>query len=321
MFSKLLSFLFSIYLIICELFSLPLNGYDSKELFRDTLFANGFNVASQSTENANQEFLGEFTYGSEANPDWSIAQWNSGKCIWADRIESDSFTLTDGSSKMVRYNPEDYSVSLRLNAAAVYNGAPAGSDAWPHLLLEQSPLTDYSALSESDKKFYNCSADRIILSLDIRISDYIETLNQEGINAVQFLSYIYLKTTDNRNFVWFGLDLFDNRGYNDVYWSPDIISGNMIYSLSTADVYGFKSRSLFRNGKPYLSDDWVHVQVDLTDHISDFIKRCNEDNVFGCTVTKEDFYIDGTNIGFEIHGNYDCTVDIKDYSLVSYIKK
>ena len=38
-------------------------------------------------------------------------------------------------------------------------------------------------------------------------------------------------------------------------------------------------------------------------------------------IAEEDFYIGGTNIGFEIHGNYDCTVDIKNFNITSYNRK
>lgn len=43
-----------------------------------------------------------------------------------------------------------------------------------------------------------------------------------------------------------------------------------------------------------------------------------EDQIFGEKVSVSDFYIGGTNIGFEIHGNYDCTMEIKDFNLLSY---
>lgn len=43
-----------------------------------------------------------------------------------------------------------------------------------------------------------------------------------------------------------------------------------------------------------------------------------EDQIFGEKVSVSDFYIGGTNIGFEIHGNHDCTMEIKDFNLLSY---
>lgn len=319
MITKFLSLIFMLYFSLSSALGIPLYGYESKQLFRDPDFSKGFSVVSQQTENGNGVKLGDFTYGTDGEkPDWTIAQWNSGSCLWSDRAESDAYTITDGSSKTVKYNPEDKSVSMRLNASKVYNGAAADENNWPHLLLEQSPIVDYFSLSGKEKSFYNCAADRIVLSLDIRLSDFVDTTNKDGINAAQYLAYFYLCGTDNQKFIWFGVNLFDDRGYQDTYWALDKASTQMIYSLSTKNTFGLKSNSLFRNGKPYVSDEWVHIEVDLTPHIEDAMRRANESNTFGQTVSKEDFYIGGTNIGFEIHGNYDCTVDIKNFRLTSY---
>lgn len=322
MLAKLLSFFFMLIITFSSLFGTGVPGYETKPLFNDADFSDGFSVVSQKTVNGEQKKLGDFVYeGSENTPAWTIAQWNSGPCLWEDADGSDEFTLTDGKTKWVSYNKEGKSVSLRLNAREVYGGLPAGEESWPHLLLEQSPITDYHSLSENEKVFYNLDNNRIILDLKIRLRDFKETTNEEGINAAQFLAYFYLKDTDGDNFIWFGVDLFDNRGYNETYWAKDSVSGNMIYTVATKDVYGILSGGLLKNGKPVASDEWTSVRLDLTPHFADCIRRCNEDNIFGERVSTSDFYIGGTNIGFEIHGNYDCTVEIKDFDLTSYIKK
>ncbi len=320
MFLKISSFFFMLILTFSSLFGIPLKGYETKELLNDSNFENGFTVMSQQTENNAGIKLGNFTYDEATKePCWMIAQWNSGPCLWENNVSEEKYTISDGLTKTVTYNPEDKSVSLRLNAANIYNGEPATYENWPHLLLEQSPICNYYELNEKDKAFYNCSADRIILSLDIRLKDFVDTTNKDGVNAVQFLSYFYLKGTDNNKFIWFGADLFDNRGYNDTYWSLDKASGQMIYCLSTKDTYNLKSKSLYRNGKPFVSDEWTHIEIDLTPHIADAMKKANESDTFGVKVSAEDFYIGGTNIGFEVHGNYDCTVDIKNLNLTSYL--
>ena len=57
---------------------------------------------SQTTENGVGIELGNFTYNdNNETPDWMIAQWNSGNCLWENRIESDKFTITDGLTKTV----------------------------------------------------------------------------------------------------------------------------------------------------------------------------------------------------------------------------
>lgn len=293
-------------------------GKESKQLFADTVFSEGFTVVSQDTSNGTLP-LGDFVYSDSAEPRWMIAQWNSGGCLWANRIEGDRFTLTDGVTKTVTYNPDDRSVSMRLNAAAVYGGKPAGDGAWPHLLLEQSLAGDYSAADENGKAFYRCDSDKLIFALDVRISDFCDTLNPEGINAVQYQAFVYLSGVDGDKFVWFGIPVFDSRGECETYWSRDTAgSNNMIYTVSTADTYGTKLRSLNPFGTPRVGQRWTRICVDLTPHIEKMIERANADNIFGKPVSAEDFYISGTNIGFEIHGNYDCRVDIKNYTLTSY---
>ncbi|MBQ7957053.1 MAG: hypothetical protein IJ279_03355 [Clostridia bacterium] len=322
MLSRILSFFFMLTLHITSYFGLPFDSYEQKKLFNDADFINGFTVMSQQTENGAGVPSGDFTYNeSEATPAWMIAQWNSGNCLWENRIDSDKYTITDGLTKTVTYNPEDKSVSMRLNASNVYNGESATYENWPHLLLEQSPICDYQLLSDEDKAFYNCSADRIVLNLDIRLKDFVDTTNKEGVNATQFLAYFYLKGTESHDFIWFGVNLFDDRGPADTTWALDKGSGQMIYCLSSKDTYGSDRKSLFRNGKPYVSDEWTHVEVDLTPHIEKAMKAANKSDTFSREVKKEDFYIGGTNIGFEIHGNYDCTVDIKNFNLTSYNKK
>lgn len=320
MIARIFSFILSLYLSLLSFFGLP-TGYETRNLFNDPDFSCGFSVVAQQAVNNNSVKLGNFIYSDSTQaPSWLIAQWNSGECLWNSRIESDIYTITDGKTKTVRYNPADCSVSMRLNAAKVYNGEAAGEYNWPHLLLEQSPIVNYNELTEAEKSFYNCSSDRMILSLDIRLSDFVDTTNKEGVNAAQYLAYFYLKGTDSNDFIWFGVNLFDDRGYQDTYWALDESSGNMIYCVSTADTFGGKNKSLFRNGCPYISDEWTHIELDLTPHIKSALKQANKSDTFGKTVSPKDFYIGGTNIGFEIHGNYDCTVDIRNFNITSYCK-
>lgn len=321
MLSKILSFIFMLILSLSSILDTPLYGYESKKLLGDNNFENGFYVLSQQAVNNASVKLGEFKYSdSTYSPSWMIAQWNSGPCLWAEKNESDKYTITDGKTKWVTYNPVDNSVSMRLNAANVYNGAPAGETEWPHLLLEQSPIRDYSVMTDEEKAYYSCDSDHLVMSLDIKLSEFIDTTNADGINAVQYLAYFYMSAVDGSNFIWFGVNLFDSRGYQDTYWAPDSVGGLMIYSLSTKDTYGLNCKSLYRNGKPYVSDEWVHIEIDLAPHIDKLINEANESGVYSEQIRADDFYISGTNIGFETHGNYDCTVEIKDFNLTSYNK-
>lgn len=309
---KILSFLFMIHYFVSSLFGLSPRGYEAKELLADSNFSNGFYVLSKDVVNNDNIKLGKFQYENTDTPSWMIAQWGGGPCLWNDRIDTDKNILTDGSSRKVEYSYDDKSLSMRLDGSAVYNGESAGLDNFPHLLLEQSPFN----ICDSAKDFYSCTSKRIVYSMDIRLSEYIPTTNAEGINAVQYLAYFYIKSNDNKNFVWFGLNLYDDRGLQNTYWSRDTAgSTNMIYSVSTKETFGNKFRTLNYKG---VSDKWTHIAVDLTPHIDSLFKKLNEDNTFDEKASKDDYYIGGMNIGFEVHGNACCTVDIKNLSLMSY---
>lgn len=321
MFNRILSFFVSLLILISDSFGIGSWFYSSKELFADPEFNSGFTVLSLEKNGNDGIAMGSFVYSDRAEnpPAWMIAQWNSKHCLWNERIEADKYTLTDGITKCVTYCPDDKSLSMRLNAANVYNGNPAGNDNWPHLLIEQSPIVGYRSMSDGEKLFYRCDSERIVLSLDIRIKDFKDTTNPDGVNACQYLAYFYLRGINSQDFIWFGVNLFDSRGLQDSYWSIDTAgSNNMIYTVSTADTFGSARSSLFRNNKPYVNDEWTHIELDLTEHLDDMIKEANASGLYETKLSREDLYIGGTNIGFEIHGNYDCTVDIKGFQLTSY---
>lgn len=321
MLSRILSFFISLIILISNFLGINSYVYSFKELFCDSSFNSGFSVLSLDTNGNEVIKLGDFTYAdsNENSPAWMIAQWNTKHCLWDERKESDKYTITDGLTKSVTYNPEDKSLSMRLNAANVYCNEPAGENDWPHLLVEQSPIAGYEALTGDDKLYYRCDSDRIVLNLDVRIKDFKDTTNLDGINACQFLAYFYLKGVNTQDFIWFGVNLFDSRGLQKIYWSVDTAgSNNMIYTVSTKDTFGSSRKTLYRNNKPYVNDEWTHVELDLSVYLDDLIRKANASGIYATKLSREDFYIGGTNIGFEIHGNYDCTVDIKDFQLTSY---
>ena len=315
--ARIIALITSMATVLLAMFGIRPVPYETRPLFADAGFVNGFTVMSMQTLNGSGVPLGNFTYNAlPVQPSWKIAQWNSKYCLWAERVPSDITAITDGKTKTVRYNPVDQSVSMRLNAANIYGGQPAGEGSWPHLLLEQSPLPGASG---EDRAFYSCASEKLVLRLDIRLTDFKDTANKEGINAAQFLAYFYLTGVNSHDFVWFGVNLFDSRGLQDTYWSKDTAGSNqMIYTVSTADTYGCGLFSLTPFGRPRVSERWTRVELDLTPHIRAMLAKANEDGTFGRPVAASDFFIGGTNIGFEIHGNFDCTVDIRNFQIVSY---
>lgn len=300
---KVLSAIISGILVIVLLSSCSVRKY----LFGNSGFTNGFAVRSQLRSDGSYEDLGTFPENS-ASPEWILAQWNSGPCLWDDRVDTgDPNVLTDGKVKTVTYDPVQDSVSLRLNAAGYYDGAPAGEDAWPHLLLENTSSSDFFDDSP-------LSAGKYVVSGDLRLADFKPDCVGEGVSAAEFLIFLYVRATDGPEFVWFGMRIFDSRGLQPTNWQHDIASGCMIYALSTVDSMGGRTNAL----RLKTTKEWTHFEVDLTPHIKKLVNQINESGVFGRQITADDLCFTGTNIGWEIHGSFDCAMEIKNYKLTRY---
>ncbi len=309
MLNKLISFFFVLNMLISGTFGAEPIGYSSKELLVNPSFSKGFRVIG--VDGAEE---GRFIFDEASEPDWMICQWNSPTSLIENGKISEKYTLSD-ESKTVYCNPNEKSVLLSLDGTKVYHGQPAALENWPHLLLEQSPL----AINDSNAAYYSCD-NRIVFSCDIRLAGYELTTNADGVNAAQYLAYFYMSGKNTDEFIWFGVNLFDDRGLQDTSWSVDFAPGshNMIYTVSTKGTYGLPLRSIYKKG---ISEKFTKVIIDLTPYMQNCIARANKDNTFGRQADISDFQITGMNIGFELHGNIKCSVESKNLSLKSYSVK
>ena len=92
---------------------------NQRQLIPDNDFYYGMTVRSQKDHQNGDTFsdLGQFRYLTKnGSPSWIVAQWDSGPCLWKDRVSSAANTLTDGKSKWITYL-QDGGLSLRLNSA------------------------------------------------------------------------------------------------------------------------------------------------------------------------------------------------------------
>lgn len=301
-----------------------------RQLIPDSRFENGFTVRSQKDHENGDSIrdLGVFPDGCET-PVWLIAQWDSGPCLWQDRIDSEDDVLTDGVSKWVKPG-KDGEVSLRLNSGPYYarkpNGAAIAGDYWPHLLLE-CPSFGYAALPDAEKAYYSCGADRLTLSLDLSFDRYARTENPDDwVEADQFLLYFYVRSKSGNDFVWFGLQLFDSRSsYGDAYCALDggkaDASGSLIYTVGLSEVKNASDGSFWLENEPDASGKTVHIEMDLTKRLKSMLAQGIAMGYFSDNVRKlDDLYIDGMNIGFETIGTFDTEFTIRRISLISEIR-
>lgn len=299
-------------------------------LIPDSNFEKGFIVVSQkdhSNGDAIRE-LGSFTYGQDSCPSWKIAQWDSGPCLWDNRAESDKYTLTDGVSKWVIYNPEQKSLLLRLNTEAYYQGRPAiEGDYWPHLLIEED--FEYNVATPEEKVYYSGAASSMRLSFDLRMPYYSASSNSENwVEAAQLYTYVtvYCKKGTKGRFIWFGMQLFDSRfARNSTGWHIDggkaDATNQMIYLIGLDEVFPKGERSLWgKEGRePQASEEWLRIDVDLIPHMRDMLRVAKEREYFPADTQMEDLYINYMNYGWESIATFDTAAEIRNLRLDSEI--
>ena len=297
------------------------------QIIPDLDFKGGMQLLSQKDHANGDKFsvldTHDFYGGSAQNPVWRLAQWDSGPCLVANRAQSDVTTITDGMGRTFAYDPAENKMTFALDTSLYYQGKPAATgDYWPHLLIEQDNFK--KSLDADATPYLTCDADRLVLSFDIRLTEFEETpIDGDWVRAAQFLMYFYVKGTETNDFCWFGLQLFDNRqdktnhyiGYDG---GKADASGAMIYSIGSRYVYKNSGRTLYQNRKPDTSGEWVHVEIDLVPYLEDMLKKGSKDGYFKAESLSE-LYIGGMNVGWETIATFDHTMEIKNLQLVSYV--
>ena len=297
------------------------------QIIPDLDFKGGMQLLSQKDHANGDKFSVLDThdfYGSSAqNPVWRLAQWDSGPCLVANRAQSDVTAITDGMGRTFAYHPTENKMTFELDTSLYYQGKPAVSgDYWPHLLIEQDNFK--KSLDADAVPYLACDADRLILSMDIRLTEFAETpIDGDWVRAAQFLMYFYVKGTETNDFCWFGVQLFDNRqdktnhyiGYDG---GKADASGAMIYAIGSKYVYRNSGRTLYQNKKPDTSGEWVHVEIDLKPYLEDMLKKGSKDGYFKAESLSE-LYIGGMTVGWETIATFDHTMEIKNLQLVSYV--
>lgn len=322
-------------------------NYTSKQIINDNTFQNGFNIACNETSGVTK-YCGNWNpTDSKKDSVWQLSQWGtfnsyedrSGtQCLWEDRIDTAKNILANGINR-VEYVAERKSLILSMDTYKYFDGhGHTDNSSWPHLLIEQSIISreTYFNLDDEDMIYYSPAADKIILEMDLRLPKFThEPL--EGINACQIVSFYYIVSLRDSGFIWFGVPIFDDRGYDQTpstdtssRFMMDYGTGNYMYGVPQVDVYNATSETgrydffnaEFTAVEP--SDTWMHVSIDLKPYLDDMASQTmkgSKYNIYKSTTDLNSLFFGGLNLGYEVHGTYDVSFEIANYSLTTYVKK
>lgn len=293
-----------------------------KLLFLDSKYVNGFYLSS--TDEANHTTAGKLDYNGTVNatPFWKIGQWN---CMNNDMLKAtysfvnNKHTYRVGTmGNMVAVNAADGTITLENNASTEYglNGIASNPrkalEPWPALLLEQA-ISQTRIMKVSDKTEVRMVASYKVTKLTDKMP--IGTTNP-SLHAASFLWYI---TIQNRTvgspefgkYVWFGLVLHDNRydyapAFAAVDGGKENNTGAFIYIPDMKPIMSSFGKA--QVGKQF------NLDVDIMPYIKTALTTAQSRN-FLTKTTLNDLYIGATNIGWEVFGTYDVTVEINNFNI------
>ncbi len=301
-------------------------GYISTRLLRDEGFERGFWVSRiQNTASSLEKGLFQDYCETVLPPLWNISpHWARYDLVDDRDTETDKYTIADKHGvNSITYNPDEKSLIMHVNTYPIYEGKPHINDEykwWPHLLVSQD-----SGICPIDKKRNSAAADRMFVELDLRLLDFKDTTITGGTESANFMAYFYLRTDKAPgDLIWFGFNFFNGMRVDSSMrcgWAPDSAAHQYMYKMSQAITFGGVENSFVpNNGVVLTGEEWKHVRVDVTPYIAQAVEWANRDNIFGVPVTVEDMYFEGVNIGYETWGNYDYTVEFKNFNIISYNK-
>ena len=273
----------------------------SREVLADLKFAQGFELTG-ATHAAPKRIE---TFGQkDVTPVWRIPQWTSKGLLDRVKIDDETVQLTD-DYKSVTLNRKTGAINLTASTLKEYpEPRTSGSQPWVHLLLELSPFPKPVKVSE---------AAAIWTEVEFELTEYaVHGPQDPGLHAAQLSWFLYLKNTNPeskgfRDFVWFGLSMFDSRhDFVPDYGAQDFAmpNGSFIYSLGT--------RRFFDT--PVKVGERKTIRYNILDSIREGIEIAHK-NGFITNTTIDDVILDGTNIGWEIPGTYDVGVTLHKLSV------
>lgn len=291
-------------------------------IFKDKRYENGFFVGS--TNEANPNVVGKLNYGGTVTttPVWRIGQWN---CINNDLMKAvysfvnNQFEYKVGTNgNRIAVNKTDGTLTLEINASTEYglnritSNPRKANEPWPTLLCEYK-LPDTEILKISDKKEIHMDIDYKVLKLEDKMP--AGTTNP-ALHSATFQWYI---TVQNRNtlsteygqYLWFGLCFHDKRydfapSYAAQDGGKENNTGMFIYIPDMKQIMSTQGKAEI--GKKF------SVDFDVLPILREAFTLAQKRNFL--TKTKwEDLYVGATNIGWEVTGTYDVSVEINQFDI------
>lgn len=278
------------------------SGLVGEELIRDSRFKGGFRLIDPELRVQDYGLWQPF---SEEKPVWAIAQWGTREKV-VPLNESSTLSNSCKSISVARGGSKT-DLTLAVNGNEEYKGVPRkGDEMWVHLLVEQEieslpRLVDLKALN------FHLEAKRLHSVL------HKPELFDDGKHAAQYQAFFYLQDRNKQSegygeMIWFGIPVYDNRKRKtERYEALDFAgSGMFICTLAHEDLCADSAH----DGK------WIALEANLLPEMIKAYSIARAKGFMKKTKSLEDMHLTGMNMGWEVPGLLDVSLQVRRLSLI-----
>lgn len=280
-----------------------------RELIADNHFQRGF-ILWEPKPGAHVRY-GELKGFTNEAPVWGLCQWSSKFPLSTNvSAHTTSDLVSSNAAKLVRVG-RDGRLVLAVNSAVEYGGkARRWSEPWVHLLVEQS-FPAPAALSAISAADLHIEA-RLLRSTNLHQGDYSPSRH-----AAQFQLFFTVQNSNRSSrghgdLVWFGVPIFDSRErFPKAYKARDFGGTEKFIFTPGGETYAAKSTH---------DGEWVAIDRDLRPLMIDALNTAWTQGFLKGSTNIADYSITGMNMGWELPGTFDVSLEIRALSLTATAK-
>ncbi|CAF1393077.1 unnamed protein product [Adineta ricciae] len=294
--------------------------FQGLELLSDVNYTQGFSVIPACFVNPDAcakgpqfRLYNPFSTAPNASASWQMAQWDS-----HSNISTNGTFVHDGKSEGMQWLSEDKRfilfedsrLQISVNGYHEYQGKYRTPDEpWVALLIQQSIGKSAGSVSLNQVTELRWNLDIQLLYMD----QHIQPGYNPNIHAGQFPLYMTIQNLspgdpDYGKYFWLGICLYDDRfPMSPLYVNGDKGTGALIYQPAFSN---FANVSV-QNGSI------VHVTGNMMPFVRLGLEAAVERGFLNSTDLSK-YYVGGMNIGWEVTGLNNGTIEIGNFSLKQY---
>jgi hypothetical protein len=294
--------------------------FQGTELLSDVNYTQGFNVIpacnstpSECAKAPRYRLYNPFSIAPNSTASWNMAQWTS-----HSNISANGTFMNDGKSKGMQWSTEDKRfilfqdgrLQMSVNGYHEYGGKYRSPDAsWVHLLIQQDIGIAGGSVSLDQVTELRWNLDVQLLYMD----QHIQPGYNPNVYAGIFPLYMTIQNLaqgdpEYGKYFWLGIGLYDDRVLmSPLYINGDKGTGSLIYSPAFSN---------FANISVH-SERIVHVTGDMMPFVRLGLQAAVERGFLNSNDLKK-YHVGGMNIGWEVTGLNNGTIEIGNFSLKQY---